>query len=64
MDVYKVKKYNTSQGICNFKGLKMRVTGFTTPQNEATVSGTGICLVERAADIPGDDPGSMEKPQW
>lgn len=30
MNVYEVKRYNPSQGIYNFKGLKMRVTGFRT----------------------------------
>ena len=64
MNVYKVKRYNPSQGICNFKGLKIRVTGVRPLKNEATIPGTRTCLVERAADIPGDDPGSMERPQW
>lgn len=42
----------------------MRVTGFRTQENEATILGTGLCLVERAADSPGDDPGSVEKSWW
>lgn len=54
------KSYNPSQDVYNFKGLKMRVTGFRT---KIIIPGTGICLVARAADIPGNDPSSVEKSQ-
>ena len=42
----------------------MRPTGLRTQKNEASVPGTGIYSVERAADIPEDDPGSMGKSWW
>lgn len=49
------KMYNLSQDICHFKDWKVQVAGFRTQKNEATIPGTGICFIERAADMPEDD---------
>lgn len=63
MKVCKVKRPSPPGDVYNFKDLKVTVTGFRTQKNEAPIPGTGICLVERATDIPGEDPSSVEESQ-